>query len=42
MARLNVQDILKRGSLLANGLLTMIKEKSIKQPTEEKIAGLEN
>jgi hypothetical protein len=27
---------LKRESLSANGLLTMIKEKSIKQPTEEK------
>ena len=36
MARLNVRDILKRESLSANGLLTMIKEKSIKQPTEEK------
>jgi hypothetical protein len=39
MARLNVQDILKRESPLASGLLTMIKEKSIRQPVGGKNSG---
>ena len=36
MALLNVQGILIKESLLANGLLTMIKEQSTRQPVREK------